>query len=369
MKKIMSVFGTRPEAIKMCPLIKELKERKNIDLCVCVTAQHREMLDSVLSVFNVKPDYDLNVMKKGQSLYDITTAVLCGIGEILHSLCPDIVLVHGDTSTAYAAALACFYAKIPVAHVETGLRSHDSLEPYPEEFNRRSISMISSYDFAPTEDAKGNLIREGKSPRGIFVTGNTGIDALRFTVQRDYNSKLIEEMKGYKTILLTMHRRENIGEPMRAVFRAVRRVCVEREDIRVIYPMHPNPFVREIAFSELLGSARIYLTEPLDVIDFHNIMARSYFVMSDSGGIQEEAPSLSKPVLVLRKTTERPEGIESGVLRLAGVEEKKVYKNMCLLLDSKELYKKMSSAPNPFGDGYASRKIADIIENDIDNGT
>lgn len=362
-KKVMLVFGTRPEAIKMCPLVNELKKRKNIKTIVCVTGQHRQMLDQVLSVFNVVPEYDLSIMKEKQTLFDITTSILNTIKEVLEKEKADIVLVHGDTSTTFVTALACFYLQIPVGHVEAGLRTYNLYSPYPEEFNRQAVSIISKFNFAPTEKSKENLLNEGKDKNTIYVTGNTAIDALKTTVRDDYSHEVLEWAKGSRLILLTAHRRENIGEHLQNMFRAIKRITDEYEDIKVVYPIHFNPLVRETASEIFKGTDRIKLIEPLEVIDFHNIMARSYLILTDSGGIQEEAPSLGKPVLVMRDTTERPEGIEAGTLKLVGTSEEGIYKEFKKLLDDDNEYKKMSTASNPYGDGTASIKIADIIEN------
>ena len=361
LKKILLIFGTRPEAIKMCPLVSELKTRSDIETVVCVTGQHREMLDSVLDAFSVTPDYDLALMREGQTLFDITAGALLAIKEVLELERPDLVLVHGDTSTTFASALAAFYLQIPVGHVEAGLRTYDIYSPYPEEFNRRATSVISMYNFAPTEAARLNLLAEGYSQSSIYVVGNTVIDSLKVTVKDDYFHSYIEWASDSRLILLTAHRRESIGVPMRNIFRAVRRVVNEIEDIKVIYPIHLNPAVRKIVDEELSGCDRIRLTEPLDVVDFHNFLARCYMVLTDSGGIQEEAPALHKPVLVMRDTTERPEGIEAGALKLVGTDEESIYRNFRLLLEDRSLYDAMSNARNPYGDGYASRRIADII--------
>jgi len=362
MKKIMVVFGTRPEAIKMCPLVNELKSRNNFRTVVCVTGQHRQMLDQVLSVFNIVPDYDLSIMKQNQTLFDITSNILYGIKSVLEKLEPDVVLVHGDTSTTFATALACFYLQIPVGHVEAGLRTYNIYSPYPEEFNRQAVSIISRYNFAPTERAKQNLLHEGKSPETIYVTGNTVIDALKTTVKQNYIHPELEWAKDSRLILITAHRRENLGEPMKHMFRAIRRVMDEYSDIKAIYPIHMNPLVRKTANEILGGDERIHIIEPLDVIDFHNFQNNSYLILTDSGGIQEEAPSLGKPVLVMRDTTERPEGIEAGTLRLVGTKEETIYKSFKELLDDREKYKQMSSASNPYGDGFACKRIADILE-------
>lgn len=361
MKKIMAVLGTRPEAIKMCPVIIELKKRKNVDLYVCITGQHREMLRSVLDIFGVRADCDLDIMKEGQSLADITKAVLDGISEVLEREKPDVVLVHGDTTTAFAASLACFYKKIPVGHVEAGLRTYDVYSPYPEEFNRRTIDITARYLFAPTRLSAENLLREGADENSIFVTGNTAIDALRLTVREEYSSPITEAAAGKRIILLTAHRRESHGEALRRIFRAVRRIADEFDDVMIVYPVHPNPVVRAAAEETLSGHERIMLTEPLDVIAFHNLMAKSFFIMTDSGGIQEEAPSLGKPVLVLRDVTERPEGVEAGTLRIVGTDEEKVYLACKNLLCNDAEYAEMSSAENPYGDGKASRRIADAL--------
>ena len=362
MKKIMLVFGTRPEAIKMCPLVNELKTRECIKTAVCVTGQHRQMLDQVLDVFNVVPDYDLSIMKDKQTLFDITTNILTRIKEVLEKEHPDVVLVHGDTSTTFVTALACFYLQIPVGHVEAGLRTYNIYSPYPEEFNREAVGIISQYNFAPTEISKQNLLREGKKPETIFVTGNTAIDALKTTVRSDYIHPELEWAKGSRLIVITAHRRENLGEPMRHMFRAIKRVMDEHPDVKAIYPIHLNPVVRQTA-SEVFGEDdRIHLIEPLEVLDFHNFLSRSYLILTDSGGIQEEAPSLGKPVLVMRDTTERPEGIAAGTLKLVGTEEESIYNSFKLLLEDEEEYKKMSNASNPYGDGFASKRIADILE-------
>ena len=365
MKNVMLVFGTRPEAIKMCPLVNELKTRKGINTIVCVTGQHRQMLDQVLNAFNVIPNYDLSIMKDNQTLFDVTTNILNKIKEILDKEKPDVVLVHGDTSTTFVTALACFYLQIPVGHVEAGLRTYNIYSPYPEEFNRQAVSIISKYNFAPTELAKENLIKEGKNPSSIYVTGNTAIDALKTTVREDYSHPELEWANDSKLILITAHRRENLGEPMKHMFRAIKRVMEEYPDLKAIYPIHMNPVVRETAKSIFGDDDRIHIIEPLDVLDFHNFMANSYLILTDSGGIQEEAPSLGKPVLVMRDTTERPEGIKAGTLKLVGTEEENIYNNFKMLLESKKEYEKMSKASNPYGDGLTSIRIADILENDI----
>ncbi len=367
MKKVMVVFGTRPEAIKMCPLVNELKSRKNLQTVVCVTGQHRSMLDQVLSAFSVVPDYDLSIMKDKQTLFDITCAILQKIKPVLESEKPDICLVHGDTTTTFAAALACFYLQVPVGHVEAGLRTHNIYSPYPEEFNRQSVSILSSLNFAPTQMAKDNLLREGRDESSIFVTGNTAIDALKTTVREEYSHEQLEWAKDSRLILITAHRRENLGAPMHAMFRAIRRIIDEHPDVKAIYPIHLNPAVREAAAQELGGCDRIRMIEPLDVLDFHNFLSRSYLVLTDSGGIQEEAPSLGKPVLVMRDTTERPEGIKAGTLKLVGTEEETIYASFKQLLCDRAEYARMSQASNPYGDGYACRRIADIIEGNTQN--
>lgn len=363
MKKIMLVFGTRPEAIKMCPLVNELKTREGIETLVCVTGQHRQMLDQVLEAFSVTPDYDLSVMKDRQTLFDVTSSILLKIRDVLEAERPDVVLVHGDTSTTFVTALACFYLQIPVGHVEAGLRTHNIYSPFPEEFNRQAVSIISQYNFAPTAMARDNLLAEGKPADRIYVTGNTAIDALKTTVRDSYTHPELEWAKGSRLILITAHRRENLGEPMKHMFRAIRRVCDEHPDVKAIYPIHMNPAVREIA-GEILGDdPRIHMIEPLDVLDFHNFLSRSYMILTDSGGIQEEAPSLGKPVLVMRDTTERPEGIAAGTLKLVGTEEETIYHSFKELLEDPEVYHSMSTASNPYGDGLASRRIADILQN------
>lgn len=364
MKKIMLVFGTRPEAIKMCPLANELKARKSLQTIVCVTGQHRQMLDQVLEAFHIVPDYDLSIMKDRQTLFDVTINILSRIKEVLENEKPNVVLVHGDTSTTFVTALACFYMQIPVGHVEAGLRTYNIYSPYPEEFNRQAVSVISKYNFAPTSLAKQNLLNEGKKPDSIFVTGNTAIDALKTTVQANYHHPELEWAEGSRLIMITAHRRENLGEPMEHMFRAIKRVMNEHADIKAIYPIHMNPVVRETADSILGGDDRIHIIEPLEVLDFHNFLSRSYLILTDSGGIQEEAPSLGKPVLVLRDTTERPEGIEAGTLRLVGTEEEAIYRNFKELLENEEEYEKMSKASNPYGDGFASERIANILENE-----
>lgn len=365
MKKVMLVFGTRPEAIKMCPLVNELKKRKNIETIVCVTGQHRQMLDQVLGAFSVVPDYDLSIMKDKQTLFDVTVNILERIKTVLEEVKPDVVLVHGDTSTTFVTALACFYLQIQVGHVEAGLRTYDIYSPYPEEFNRQAVSIISQYNFAPTELSKQNLLKEGKDPDSIYVTGNTAIDALKTTVRVDYTHPELDWAKGSRLIMITAHRRENLGEPMRHMFKAIRRVMDEHPDVKAIYPIHMNPVVREIAQEYLGDDDRIHIIEPLDVLDFHNFLSRSYLILTDSGGIQEEAPSLGKPVLVMRDTTERPEGIAAGTLKLVGTEEETIYKEFSRLLSDKAEYDAMSKASNPYGDGHACERIADILVKDL----
>lgn len=357
----MLVFGTRPEAIKMCPLVNELKKRESIKTVVCVTGQHRQMLDSVLETFGVIPDYDLSIMKDKQTLFDVTVNILERIKSVLDEVNPDIVLVHGDTSTTFVTALACYYTQTDVGHVEAGLRTYDIYSPFPEEFNRQAVSIISKYNFAPTERAKNNLLKEGRDPNTIFVTGNTAIDALKTTVREDYTHPELEWAKGSRLITLTAHRRENLGKPMRHMFRAIKRIIDETPDIKVIYPIHMNPVVRSAANEIFGGCDRIHLIDPLDVLDFHNFLARSYLILTDSGGIQEEAPSLGKPVLVMRSTTERPEGVEAGTLKLVGTNEETIYSAFKTLLEDENEYKKMSKASNPYGDGHTSERIADIL--------
>jgi len=361
-KKILIVFGTRPEAIKMCPLVKELKKRKKFNLLVCVTGQHREMLDQVLRTFEVVPDYDLSIMKQNQSLFDVTVSILEKIKKVLETELPDLVLVHGDTSTTFITALASFYMKIPIGHIEAGLRTNNIYSPFPEEFNRQAVSLIAKYNFAPTEKAKQNLIKESKNENNIYVTGNTAIDALKTTIFNEYRNPILDWASDSRLIMITAHRRENFGNPMRNMFNAIKRIVDEHLDVKVIYPIHMNPLVREIANSILANTERIRIIDPLDVVDFHNFLNASYMILTDSGGIQEEAPSLGKPVLVMRDTTERPEGIEAGTLKLVGTDEENIYKYFNqLLVDSNE-YNKMSHASNPYGDGKASKRIAEILE-------
>ena len=361
-KKILMIFGTRPEAIKMCPVVNELRQRDAFETVVCVSGQHREMLDQVLDYFKIVPDYDLSVMKKDQTLFDVTVNIINSVKDVLEKEMPDAVLVHGDTSTTFAAALCAFYLQIPVGHVEAGLRTYNIYSPFPEEFNRQAAGLIAKYHFAPTETSRQYLINEQKDPDFIFVTGNTAIDALKTTVSSSYSHPVLDWADGSRMILLTAHRRENLGEPLRNMFRAIRRILEEYSDIKIIYPIHMNPRVREAADEILRGHDRINIIEPLEVFDFHNFINKSYLILTDSGGIQEEAPSLGKPVLVMRDTTERPEGIEAGTLRLTGTKEENIYRNFKLLLDDQEEYKKMSRAANPYGDGFASRRIADILE-------
>lgn len=361
-KTVMLVFGTRPEAIKMCPLVKELEKREGFRVLVTVTGQHREMLSQVLEAFSVDPDYDLRVMREGQTLFHLTERILLGLRELFKRVRPDIVLVHGDTTTSFAAALASFYMQIPVGHIEAGLRTYDLYSPYPEEFNRQAVGIIACYHFAPTEAAKRNLVCEGKPAERVFVTGNTAIDALKITVREDYTHPALTWAEGSRLIMITAHRRENLGMPMRNMFRAIRRVINEHPDVKAIYPVHMNPTVRKAADETLSGCDRIRLLEPLPVLDFHNFLSRSFMILTDSGGIQEEAPSLGKPVLVMRDTTERPEGVEAGTLKLVGTSEEMIYESFCTLLEDDEAYRKMARAVNPYGDGFAARRIAEILE-------
>ena len=365
MKKVMLVFGTRPEAIKMCPLVNELKKRKSLQVVVAVTGQHRQMLDSVLQAFSVNPDYDLSIMKERQTLFDITTGILQGIKEILEAEEPDVVLVHGDTSTTFVTALACFYMRIPVGHVEAGLRTYNIDSPYPEEFNRQAVSIISKYNFAPTERSRDNLINEGRDARSVYVTGNTAIDALKTTVKADYTHPVLDWVGNSPLVLITAHRRENLGKPMEAMFGAIKRVMKEHPEIKAVYPIHMNPVVRRTADEILKDTENIRIIEPLDVLDFHNFLSRCHIVLTDSGGIQEEAPSLGKPVLVMRDTTERPEGVDAGTLKLVGTDEERIYESFSLLLSSRDEYEKMSRAANPYGDGNACIRIADILEDTL----
>ncbi len=361
MIKVLSVFGTRPEAIKMAPLVKELDKRKEIESIVCVTAQHREMLDQVLDTFNIKPDYDLNIMKQGQTLGDVTTRALNGLEDVIEKCKPDIVLVHGDTTTAFAGALAAFYKQVAIGHVEAGLRTNNKYSPYPEEMNRQMIDCMADMYFAPTNLSKENLLNEGKEESRIYVTGNTAIDAMQTTVKDDYHHEVFDWVGNNRMILLTAHRRENLGDPMRNIFRGIKRAIDEVSDVKVVYPIHLNPKVREVAHEVFGDDDKIKLIEPLEVFDFHNFINKSYIILTDSGGIQEEAPSLGKPVLVLRDTTERPEGIEAGTLKLVGTNEEVIYNETMELLTSKAAYNKMSKAANPYGDGHASKYIVDAI--------
>ncbi len=362
MKKVLVVFGTRPEAIKMCPLVKELEHRDGFDCKVCVTGQHRQMLDQVLKAFDVAPDYDLSIMKDRQTLSDITSEVLVRMGDVLDDAAPDVVLVHGDTTTTFASAVAAFYRQIPVGHVEAGLRTHDIYSPFPEEFNRQAVDIVTRYYFAPTDVSRDNLLAEGKPADRIFVTGNTAIDALATTVRPDYAHPELDWADGSRLLLITAHRRENLGAPMHRMFRAIRRVVEENPDVKAVYPIHMNPAVREAAAAELSGCDRIRIIDPLDVVDFHNFMERSTVILTDSGGIQEEAPGLGKPVLVMRDTTERPEGIAAGTLKLVGTSEEAIYAECSKLLHDAAAYEDMSHASNPYGDGTASKQIADILE-------
>ena len=361
MIKVMTIFGTRPEAIKMAPLVKELEGRNEIESIVCVTAQHREMLDQVLTVFNIKPNYDLNIMKQGQTLSEITSRVLQGLEEVIKKEKPNIILVHGDTTTTFAGSLAAFYNQVDIGHVEAGLRTWNKYSPFPEEMNRQMVDRMTDMYFAPTEVSRKNLLQENIPEEKIYVTGNTAIDALKTTVKEDYNNEILNWVGKDKLILLTAHRRENLGEPMKHIFRAVKRIVEEYPDVKVVYPIHLNPKVREIANEIFKGIDKVRLIEPLEVIDFHNFQNKSYIILTDSGGIQEEAPSLGKPVLVLRDTTERPEGIEAGTLKLAGTDEENIYKLTKELLEDEEKYNLMSRASNPYGDGNASKRIADAI--------
>lgn len=361
MIKAMTIFGTRPEAIKMAPLVKELKSRKEIECIVCVTAQHREMLDQVLNAFNITPDYDLDIMKQGQTLTDITSRVLYGIEKVIQEVKPQIVLVHGDTTTAFAGALAAFYNQVAIGHVEAGLRTWDKYSPYPEEMNRQMIDNMTDMFFAPTENSKQSLLKENKNADNIYVTGNTVIDALKTTVRQDYTNDIIDWVGDSRMILVTAHRRENLGEPMRGMFKAIKRIINEFPDVKAVYPVHLNPKVREVANEVLGDNPNIRLISPLEVLDFHNFINKSYIILTDSGGIQEEAPSLGKPVLVLRDTTERPEGIEAGTLKLAGTNENVIYEMTKELLENDEEYSRMSKASNPYGDGKASKRIVDAI--------
>ena len=358
----MVVFGTRPEAIKLCPLINEIKKRKQLQVVVCVTAQHRQMLDQVLDAFSIRPDYDLDIMKNRQNLFDITTNILNSIATVMENEKPDVVLVHGDTSTTFATALACFYLRIPVGHVEAGLRTYNIYSPFPEEFNREAVSIVAEYNFAPTPLARENLLREGRKAENIYITGNTVIDAMQHTVKEEYTHPELEWVGRDKLIFITAHRRENLGDPMRHMFRAIRRVLDEHPDCKAIYPIHMNPLVRELAEEELADCDRIHIIEPMTVFDCHNFEARSFLCLTDSGGIQEECPTYGVPVLVMRDTPERPEGVDAGVLKLVGTDEDTIYRSFKLLLEDKLEYDKMSKASNPYGDGHACKRIADILE-------
>ena len=361
MIKVLSVFGTRPETIKMAPLVKELDARPEIESIVCVTGQHRQMLDQVLTAFDIKPDYDLDIMRDGQTLTDITVRVLEGMNKVIEEVKPHIVLVHGDTSTAFASAMSAFYNRVPIGHVEAGLRTYNKYSPYPEEINRQFIGTVADMNFSPTEKSKQNLINEGKDPATIYVTGNTAIDTMKLTVKDDYSDETVEWAKDSRLIVLTAHRRENIGDTMKGMFRAIKKICEKHTDVKVVYPVHLNPAVVSAA-NEVLGDMdRVRLIKPLEVFEFHNLLAKSHIILTDSGGIQEEAPSLHKPVIVLRDTTERPEGVEAGTLKLAGTDENVIYSMIDELLSSEEQYDKLASAVNPYGDGFASRRIADAI--------
>lgn len=363
--RVMLVFGTRPEAIKMCPLVKELKGRENIRTTVCVSGQHREMLKQVLEAFDVEPEYNLDIMKERQSLFDVTVGILQNIRVVLEKEKPDVVLVHGDTSTTFSVALACFYMGIDVGHVEAGLRTYNILSPYPEEFNRQAVGIIAKYHFAPTQYACETLIKEGKNKEHIYVTGNTVIDAMNTTVNKNYVHPELKWAEGSRLVLITAHRRENLGEPMKNMFSAIRRIIEEYPDVKAVYPVHMNPKVREIADDIMGNENRIHIIEPLEVVDFHNFMAHSYMILTDSGGIQEEAPSLGKPVLVMRDTTERPEGVHAGTLKLVGTDEENIYREFKNLLENDDEYMRMSRASNPYGDGFACKKIADILQSEL----
>ena len=361
-KRIVITVGCRPDCIKMMPLVKELKKRDGLEVILLSTGQHRQMLDQVFDVFGEKPDYDLEIMKPGQSLFDITTNILNKIQKLIEEIKPDVVLVHGDTSTAFVTALACFYMQIPVGHVEAGLRTYNLLSPYPEEFNRQCIGLLANYNFAPTKLAKQNLLSEQKKPESIYVTGNTVIDAMQHTVKKNYTHPELEWVGDNKLIFITAHRRENLGQPMHNMFRAIRRVLDEHPNCRAIYPIHMNPIVREAAVEELGDCKQIHIIEPIEVFDCHNFEAKSYLILTDSGGIQEEAPAYGVPVLVMRDTTERPEGVDAGTLKLVGTNEEVIYNEFTNLLDNEEKYAKMAKAVNPYGDGHACERIADIIE-------
>ncbi|CDR64994.1 TPA: UDP-N-acetylglucosamine 2-epimerase (non-hydrolyzing) [Staphylococcus argenteus] len=362
MKKIMTVFGTRPEAIKMAPLVKALEKDDMLEPIVVVTAQHREMLDSVLETFEIKPKYDLNIMKSGQTLSEITSKSITQLEQVIHLEKPDMVLVHGDTMTTFAGGLAAFYNQVPVGHVEAGLRSYDKYSPFPEEMNRQLVGVITDLHFAPTKNAAKHLLNEGKKSESIVVTGNTAIDAMKYTVDEDYKSNIIDQYRDKKFILMTAHRRENIGKPMENIFKAVKRLVDENTDLALVYPMHKNPQVRKVAQKILGNHERIELIEPLDVLDFHNFAKQAYFILTDSGGIQEEAPSFNKPVLVLRNVTERPEGVEAGTLKVVGTNEEDVYQATKQLINDNRMYHQMSEAHNPYGDGFASERIVNHIK-------
>ncbi|UMT79518.1 UDP-N-acetylglucosamine 2-epimerase (non-hydrolyzing) [Staphylococcus roterodami] len=362
MKKIMTVFGTRPEAIKMAPLVKALEKDDMLEPIVVVTAQHREMLDSVLKTFEIKPKYDLNIMKSGQTLSEITSKSITQLEQVIHLEKPDMVLVHGDTMTTFAGGLAAFYNQVPVGHVEAGLRSYDKYSPFPEEINRQLVGVIADLHFAPTKNAARHLLNEGKKSESVVVTGNTAIDAMKYTVDEDYKSNIIDQYRDKKFILMTAHRRENIGIPMENIFKAVKRLVDENTDLALVYPMHKNPQVRKVAQKILGNHERIELIEPLDVLDFHNFAKQAYFILTDSGGIQEEAPSFNKPVLVLRNVTERPEGVEAGTLKVVGTNEEDVYQATKQLINDNRMYHQMSEAHNPYGDGFASERIVNHIK-------
>jgi UDP-N-acetylglucosamine 2-epimerase (non-hydrolysing) len=360
--KVMTVFGTRPEAIKMAPLVLEMKKyEEQIESLVTVTGQHREMLDQVLATFGITPDYDLNIMRSKQTLTDITTRTLNGLNELLEKINPDIILVHGDTTTTFAASVAAFYKKIKVGHVEAGLRTWNKLSPFPEEMNRQLTGVLADLHFSPTVVSKNNLLQEGKSQSSVYVTGNTAIDALKTTVTKNYSHPILDKIKGGKFILLTAHRRENLGDPMRNMFKAIKRLVNEHPNLHVVYPVHLNPAVKEVASEILEGDSRIHLINPLEVLDFHNIASRAYMILTDSGGVQEEAPSLGIPVLVLRDTTERPEGIEAGTLKLAGTNEETIYELGSQLLKDSNIYNAMAQSSNPYGDGQASRRVVEAL--------
>ena len=362
MKKIIVVFGTRPEAIKMCPLVQELKKEETFETLVCVTGQHRQMLEQVLQAFGVVPDYNLDVMKDRQTLFDVTSSVLSGMKEVLEKEKPDLILVHGDTTTTFVSGLAAFYLGIPVGHVEAGLRTYNLQAPFPEEFNRQGVGIFTSFHFSPTETARQNLIREGKDPANIFVTGNTVIDALKTTVRTEYSHPVLEWAEGSRLVMLTAHRRENLGQPLYDIFAGIKKTLDEVEDIKVVYPIHMNPVVRQTAKDVFGEHERMRIIEPLDVLDFHNFMSRSYLILTDSGGIQEEAPALGKPVLVMRNTTERPEGVEAGTLKLVGTDREVIHREFLRLLTDQAAYDAMSRASNPYGDGTACRQIVNILK-------